>query len=52
MTPLAFPDSAPSAQTAEGEAAPARDMEVAAAAPVEAGLFDSIVGSLLGFLFG
>ena len=30
----------------------ARGMEVTAAAPAQSGLFDGIVGALIGFLFG
>ncbi len=42
--------------TATAKSAPqtatTRGMQVTAAAPAEAGLFDGIVGTLLGFLFG
>ena len=40
------------ATAATAQPAVARGMQVAAAAPAEAGLFDGIVGTLLGFLFG
>jgi hypothetical protein len=41
-------------QTMDAESEPhvAKGMEVAAAASPEPGLFDGIVGALLGFLFG
>ena len=45
----------PVATTATAKPAPTamtRGMRVTAAAPAEAGLFDGIVGTLLGFLFG
>jgi uncharacterized protein YkwD len=45
----------PMAMAAAAKASPTamtRGMQVTAAAPAEAGLFDGIVGTLLGFLFG
>ncbi len=48
---LGVPRSAPS-DAAPTVASRPGGMEVAAAAPAEVGLFDGIVGSLLGFLFG
>jgi len=46
---LGLPRATP---TAVAPQAPKPPMEVTAAAPTEAGLFDGIVGTLLGFLFG
>ncbi|MEO5987148.1 MAG: CAP domain-containing protein [Candidatus Limnocylindria bacterium] len=48
---LGVPSSAPS-EPAPTLASQPGGMEVAAAEPAEVGLFDGIVGSLLGFLFG
>ncbi len=44
--------SADAATDEEPQPQLARGMEVTAAAPAQAGLFDGIVGALLGFLFG
>ena len=50
---LGIPRYSPDAATDdEPQAQVARGMEVTAAAPAQSGLFDGIVGALLGFLFG
>ncbi|HEX7196094.1 MAG TPA: hypothetical protein VF364_04570, partial [Candidatus Limnocylindria bacterium] len=49
---LGVPDATPSIAHKAPETAAERPMEVTAAPPADPGLFDGIVGAVLGFLFG